>query len=267
MDPHPSQAQLDERTRRDLTRLADGSLEDHPRARLEARLAGNPSLRAALERQRAGAAAVRGLDLAAPASLRARIASAGASATREAPSPPRRRMPRLALGAGLAGALAAAALAAVVVLISGAGNPSVREAARLAERPPAATVGVDASNPKLLAADVEGVPFPNWSRQFGWRQAGVRSDQLGNRHAETVTYERGARRLAYTIVSGRRIAAPSDATTTRRNGVNLHLFDDRGRRAITWWRGGRTCVLSGSGVGDRELLALASWKGDGAVPF
>jgi hypothetical protein len=82
-----------------------------------------------------------------------------------------------------------------------------------------------------------------------------------------VLYEHDGKRIAYTIVSGDGIAAPSDASTTNRNGVTLHALADRGRRVVTWWRDGRTCVLSASNVGDRELLKLASWKGDGAVPF
>jgi hypothetical protein len=252
---------LDERTRRDLARLADGSLDGYARAGLEARLASSPALRVALERQRAGASALRGLTIEAPASLRARIAA-------EAAVPPRRsRVRRLALSGALAGAVAAAALAAVAVLSTGPEAPTVQEAAQLAERPSTTPVAVDNSNPKLLAANVEGVPFPNWSEQFGWRQAGIRSDRVGDREARTVLYEHDGKRIAYTIVSGDGIAAPSDASTTRRNGVNLHAFADRGRHVVTWWRDGRTCVLSASGVDDRELLAMAAWKGDGAVPF
>ena len=155
----------------------------------------------------------------------------------------------------------------VHVLPSGSEAPTVREASRLAELPPTGGVAVEPSNPKLLAANVEGVPFPNWSKQFGWRQAGIRSDQLKDRNARTVLYEHDGKRIAYTIVSGDGIAAPSDASTTKRNGVTLHALGDRGRRVVTWWRNGRTCVLSASNVGDRELLKLASWKGDGAVPF
>jgi hypothetical protein len=160
-----------------------------------------------------------------------------------------------------------AALAAALILLTGSESPTVREAARLGDRPPTEAVAVDPSGSKLLTANVEGVPFPNWSHQFGWRQAGIRSDDLGDRHAKTVVYEHDNKRLAYTIVSGKGIAAPSDSTATRRNGVNLHLFQEQGRRVVTWWRDGRTCVLSGSQVGDRELVKLASWKGDGAVPF
>jgi anti-sigma factor RsiW len=260
MDRDPSTTELDERTRRDLARLADGSLSGYDRAELEARLGGSPGLRAAFVRQRAGAAALRGLNLKAPASLRARIAVEAATSSRV------RRPRRLALAGALA-AVAAAALAAVLILPSGSEAPTVREASRLAERPPAGAIAVDPSNPKLLAANVEGVPFPNWSKQFGWRQAGTRSDRIGDREAQTVLYEHDGKRIAYTIVSGAGIAAPSDASTTRRNGVTLHSLADGGRRVVTWWRNGRTCVLSASNVGDPELLKLASWKGDGAVPF
>ncbi|HEY3192755.1 MAG TPA: hypothetical protein VGJ61_08235 [Solirubrobacterales bacterium] len=256
--PH---SELDERTRRQLASLADGSLQGHERAELEARLAASPTLRAALERQRAGSAALRGLQLGAPHSLRARV-----EAARAAPRRRTRRRPRLIAGT-LAGAAAAAALVTVLLLPSGAGGPTVVEAARLSERPATGSVAVAPSNPKLLAADVEGVPYPNWSEEFGWRQAGIRSDRLGDRDASTVFYERGGRRIAYTIVSGDGIHAPGGARTTVRNGVNLHSLDEGGRRIVTWWRDGRTCVLSSTGVGDRELLRLASWKGDGAVPF
>jgi hypothetical protein len=261
MNGDRSHRDLDERTRREMASLADGSLDGYRRAELEARLAGSPSLRAAFERQRTGATALRGLDLQAPASLRSRLATKA-----RAPSRGKARR-RLALGGALAGAAAAAILAAVLVLSSGSGAPTVVEAARLSEQPPTGAVAVDPSNPKLLAADVEGVAFPHWSKKFGWRQSGIRSDGLGDREARTVLYEHAGKRIAYTIVSGERIAAPSDATTTRRNGVNLHSLADRGRRLVTWWRNGRTCVLSTSDVSDRELLKLASWKGDGAVPF
>lgn len=261
MNGDRSHRDLDERTRREMASLADGSLEGHRRAELEARLAVSPALRAAFERQRTGAAALRGLDLRAPASLRARLVTEAPAASR---GTARRR---LTLGGALAGAAAAAVLAVVLVLSSGSGSPTVVEGARLAERPSTGAVAVDPSNPKLLAADVEGVPFPNWSKEFGWRQAGVRSDRIGDREARTVLYEQDGKRIAYTIVSGDGIAAPSDASTTRRNGVTLHALSDRGRRVVTWWRDGRTCVLSASNVGNRELLKLASWKGDGAVPF
>jgi hypothetical protein len=260
MDRDPGQTELDERTRQGLARLADGSLHGYERAELEARVASSPKLRAALERQRAGAAALRGLELEAPAELRARVA-----AHRET----RRRSPRRrwAIGGPIAAAAAAAALVAILLLPSGASGPTVPQAASLYQRAPTTAVGVDPSNEKLLTAQVEGVPFPNWTRQFGWREAGTRTDRLDGRVTRTVFYRHADRRIAYTIVSGKGIQAPADSHLTRLNGVNLHSFDDGGRQVVTWWRNGKTCVLSASGVGEHELLTLASWKGDGAVPF
>jgi hypothetical protein len=256
----PPHSELDERTRRALASLADGSLQGPERAELESRMASSPALRAALERQRAGAAALRSLDLEAPSALRARV-----SAHRETRRRSSRR--RWAIGGPIAAAAAAGALIAVLLLPSAGGGPTVPEAAGLHQRPPTAAVAVDPSNPKLLAAEVEGVPFPNWSKEFGWRQDGSRMDPLDGRRAETVFYERGRRRVAYTIVSGEGIAPPADSREARVNGVRLHSFSEGDRRVVTWWRDGRTCVLSASGVDERTLLTLASWKGDGAVPF
>jgi hypothetical protein len=261
MSQDPTENELDEKTLRRLAQLADGSLQGRARADLEARVADSPALRAALERQRTAATVLRGLDLQATPALRTRIAAERASVSRPA------RRPRLAIGGALAGAVAAAALVAVLLMPSGTGSPTVVDAARLSERPATAAVGVDPSNERLLAAAVEDVPFPNWSDQFGWRQMGTRSDRLDDRGARTVFYEHDGRRIAYTIVSGKGIAAPSDSLPARRNGINLHRLRDGDRRVITWWRDGRTCVLSSGDVGDHELLALASWKGDGAVPF
>jgi hypothetical protein len=255
------QHDLDDQTIRELAQLADGSLGAWERAELEARVSPSPTLRAALERQRAGAGALRGLDLHAGPSLRQRIAGA------TAPTPRPARGRRLRLGGALAGAVAAVALAAVLILPSSGGGPTVIETAQLADRPATGAVAVDSSNDRLLAANVEGVPFPNWRGEFGWREAGTRSDELGGRTARTVFYEHDGRRVAYTIVSGGGISAPAGSTPATGNGVHLHSLTDGGRRAVTWWRDGRTCVLSSADVGDRKLIALATWKGDGAVPF
>src|SRR5690242_16382820 len=107
MERDPSRTELDESTRQDLVRMADGSLEGYPRAELEVRIAGSPRLRAALERQRAGSAPLRNLDLQAPSSLRARLALQSRASSR-----PRRRR-QFAFAGALAGAAAAAVLAAV----------------------------------------------------------------------------------------------------------------------------------------------------------
>jgi hypothetical protein len=261
MSPENGHPELDEATLRRLAQLADDSLQGSDRAELEAQVAASPTLRAALARQRTAAAALRGVDLQASPALRERVASASVPARR----PARRR--RLGLAGALAGAVAATALAAVLISSPGGGNPTVVDAARLSEGAPTAPVAVDAENHNLLAADVEGVPFPNWDREFGWRQAGTRSDRLDGRTAQTVFYKHDGKRVAYTIVSGRGIPAPQGSEPRTRNGVHLHSLSDGGRRLITWWRDGRTCVLSSADVGDHELVKLATWKGDGAVPF
>jgi hypothetical protein len=262
MSPDNGHPELDEQTLRQLAQLADGSLQGWDREELEARVASSPTLREALDRQRVAASALRGLDLQASPALRERIGTATAS-----PLGRRAKRRRFALAGALAGAVAAAALAAVLIVPSGGGGPTVVEAARLSERPAMGSVAVDSYNRKLLSAEVEGVPFPNWRGEFGWRQDGIRSDGLDGRTSRTVFYEQAGKRIAYTIVSGKGIPAPGGSRPATRNGVHLHSLADGGRRVVTWWRDGRTCVLSSSDVGDHELIKLASWKGDGAVPF
>jgi hypothetical protein len=253
--------QLDETTRQRLARLADGSLGGRERAELEARIADSPDLRQAFERQREGMAALRDLEVEPSPALRTRIEAQRSS----------RRRPRVPRGWAVAGALAGAAatvaVLATTLLQTGSSAPNVVEASRLSTHPPIAQVAVDRSSPNLLAADVEGVPFPRWSKEFGWRQAGTRADRLGDRDARTVFYEHAGRRVAYTIVSGPGIHAPPASRPTTANGVHLHTLADGGRRVVTWWRDGRTCVLSSADASDRELVKLATWKGDGAVSF
>jgi hypothetical protein len=262
MNEHPSENPLDERTERELTQLADGALGVNERGALEDRIAASPALAAAFERQQTAGAALRGLDLAAPAGLRARIEAEG----RRPAARVRRR--RLSIAGGLAAAAAAAALLAVVVLPSSSTEPSLAATAMLSDRPATqATVAVDDANPKLLAASYHGVPFPNLADQFGWRQAGSRSDELDGRDTMTVFYERGGRRIGYTIVAGKPISPPQNANGANVNGVALHSTADGTRQIVTWMRGGKTCVLSGKDVSTQDLLALASWKGEGAVPF
>jgi hypothetical protein len=49
--------------------------------------------------------------------------------------------------------------------------------------------------------------------------------------------------------------------------VQFRTLRDDGRAVVTWERGGRTCVLSGAAVASGELVALADWRGKGAVRF
>jgi anti-sigma factor RsiW len=267
MNGHNSQmpapdGKLSEQDQRDLVALTDGKLQGRRRRSLEARVADSPALSAALDRQRVGLAALRGLDLAAPAGLRARI-----GAERRTPSAPVRRR-RLAIGGALAGAAAAVALAAVLILPSGAGGPTVVQASKLAELPATDPLTPpDPADPRLLEASAEGLPYPNLALEFGWEPAGQRTDEIDGREATTVFYERRGKRIGYTILSGEAIDPPDDATQTTLNDVDLSSTSEGGREIVTWLRNGFTCVMSGEGVSEQELLTLASWKGDGAVAF
>jgi hypothetical protein len=251
--------QLTERDRRDLAAHADGALPDRRRAALEARLATSPGLRASLDRQRRAAGALRSIEVDAPARLRTVLAG-------ERPAPTRRPFAPLAW----AGAAAVAAVAvAIVVLAGGASAPTIDEAAGLASRPATAPApGPRAGQPTLLTAEAEGLAYPNWAREFGWRASGERSDRLGDRDATTVLYRNAdGNELAYTIVSGDALEPEAGAEATKVDGVELAVSRDGDRTVVTWLRDGHTCVLSGFGVPRRTMLDLAAWKGDGAVAF
>jgi hypothetical protein len=157
---------------------------------------------------------------------------------------------------------------AVVLLPSGAGGPTVAAAADLAARPADAPApGAVPGRPALLDLEVDGVAFPAWDAEFGWRADGSRRDDLDGRTARTVSYAKDGNAVAYTIVSGDALEAPEGARPVRRDGVDLRVLERDGRTVVTWQRDGRTCVLSAEGVDEDTLLKLAVWKGAGAVTF
>jgi hypothetical protein len=125
-----------------------------------------------------------------------------------------------------------------------------------------------AGSPELLAAGVDGVAFPRWEQEFGWREWGRRGDELEGRRTETVFYEHEGHTIAYTIVSGEPLEPPAGATRHTIGGVDLYAVrDDHGHDIVVFERGGRTCVLSGHVERRSTLLELASWRGDGRVRF
>jgi anti-sigma factor RsiW len=262
MEPEPTNGLSDDQLA-DLARLADGTLPAERRAEVEARVAASPELSSIVEGQRVALDALRGTaDTGAPARLRAEVE--------------RRRGAGRAAGGRrrvrLGGAIAAAAAAALVVILvlpgAFSGAPSVADAAALAEKPPtqAAPGGVPGA-PALLRAKVDDVPFPDYAAKFGWKPVGARKDDPSGRGATTVYYEKGGRRIGYTIVTGDPLDPPSDAQSTTRGGVEYRWFRDGDRTVLTWERGGHTCVLSGTSVPAAELLTLADWRGMGAIPF
>jgi hypothetical protein len=258
MDFHATNGFSDEQLA-DLARLVDGTLPADRRAELEARLSESPQLASIVERQEAAVDALRETaDAGAPARLRARVERRGRPAVR------RGRRPAL-----IAAAIASAAVGALAIVVALPGTgPSVASAAALTQRAPTQPApGALPGTPQLLRAKVDDVPFPNYAAKFSWRPVGAREDGLSGRQAITVYYASGARRVAYTIVSGSALKAPSGARSMSRGGVEFRTFQAGGRTVVTWLRGGHTCVLSGSGVRPADLVTLADWRGKGAIPF
>jgi hypothetical protein len=215
----------------DLVALADDRLPPTRRAEIEARVAAEPTLAAALEQQRAALALIARLDTPAPLELRMRVEELKTRVVRRRRRR-RRWVPVSALGF-------AAVTAALLVLVA-SGGPAVDDALAVALRPPTA--------PAVAGDHVDGVRFP----QSGtWRAVGARTDVVEGRAMRTVFYVREGRTIAYTIVAGP--ALESD-------GRLRVLGGSGGRAAVTWTNRGHTCVISGSGVDAAVLRKLAAWR-------
>ena len=164
-------------------------------------------------------------------------------------------------------AVAAAVLA--IVILPGGGDPSITDAAALAELPAAGPAPApEPDQPALLAASFEGLSYPDWKREFGWRAVGERTDEHDGRDAHTLYYKNSdGARIGYTIVAGDALPDPPGAERSVVDGVELAAFNADAANGVTWLRDGHSCVLAGEGVKRSTLLELAAWKGDGAVTF
>lgn len=248
-------------TEEEITVFADDRLPDARAAQIAERTAVEPDLAAEVGRQQGAVSLLRAAaeDAGeAPPALRARIDAA------RRPAP---RAPRRVLLGGFAVAVAVAVALAVVFLPSGAGGPSVASAADLATRGAQGPGPVsDPVTPGLLAVSVDGVVFPGWADEFGWRGDGIRADELDGRQTRTVYYVKDSATVAYTIVAGDGLEVPDGRAVTR-DGVDLRVFERDGRTVVTWRRDGRTCVLSAERVDVDTLTKLAVWTGGGNVSF
>jgi anti-sigma factor RsiW len=245
---------------RDLSRLADGTLDPARRAQVEARISASPELKALYERERRVAELLREARATghAPERLRARI---------ESQRPTRAAAFRLRAGYGgaLAGALAVLVLALVLILPAGTpGAPSVSQAAALALRGsqgPAPARDPDAPGVQL-DLNIQHVYFPDWASRYGWRAVGQRIDRINGRLAKTVYYQWHGHLIAYTIVGAPVLHSPSTYVTVL-HGTVLQTLRLDGRNVVTWRRNGHTCVLSGVAVPARQLQHLAASEPDG----
>jgi hypothetical protein len=202
-------------------------------------------------------------DTGAPARLRANV-----ERRRGTGRPVGARSRRTLLAPALAGAAALAVAVALAVSATFSASPTIPELAALSAKAPSATAPATAPGaPQLLRVRVDDVPFPDYAKKFGWKAAGVRHDKASGRNATTVYYENNRRAIAYTIVAGGAIDVPSNARRVTHGGVEYRTLRAGGRSVVTWNRRGHTCVLSSRTAPRAELLALANWRGKGAIPF
>lgn len=252
----------DDRELAELAALADGTLAEERRAALAQRVEASPELAERLAEQERALELIHGAvgEVQAPASLREALA---------APARPRARRRRFRLAAAFATAAVVLGVVALALLSSSTPvSPTVVQAAELGAKP--ATGGAPPAQPgtpELLAAEQDGVAFPNWRSKFGWVTTGQRHDRLHGRDTTTVFYEKHGLRLAYTIVSGERLTWPEGARVVVQRRVAVRVLQRGGRVIATWLRRGRTCVLSGVGPRESLLVKLASWRGAGAIGF
>jgi hypothetical protein len=155
--------------------------------------------------------------------------------------------------------LAIVIVALVVVLGPGSSAPSLDQTAKLALSSATARAPArDAAHPQLLAAAVDGIPFPYYGSSSGWQATGSRTQVVHERTVVTVYYRAAdGTRIGYSIVPGGSLSSSSGAAIVR-GGIRYTFGRVDSGRYVTWVRGGHTCVIAGTTVSDPALLRLAS---------
>jgi hypothetical protein len=159
--------------------------------------------------------------------------------------------PRPSVRPALAGAVALAMTLVVIAVLAlnGPSGVSAMDAALLSPLP---------AERATQAPSFEGVSYPDWSRAFGWRKAGQRTDELGGRRTTTAFYRHTHHRIGYTVISGRPIDPPDGADVVTVNDTELHRFRLGEQDVVTFIRNGHTCVLSGKVHRASTLVKLAA---------
>jgi hypothetical protein len=213
----------------DLAGLADGTLTGRRRARAEQAVAGSPDLARLLAEQGRTLELIRAAAPEVPDALRMRIDAESATAAR----PPRVRRARrlLPVAVGMA-------VLAVVLLFARGGALVLEDAEALSQRSPEAAF--------VAPVEQSGLAFPDWAAEFGWKPAGVRTDDVDGRSTTTVFYDKNGARIGYTIVGGQALEGTPEQPTLRDG--------DGSRHVVIWQRDGHTCILSGPVTMKREVL-------------
>lgn len=241
----------------DLVAYADGTLRGRRRDEVAAWVEASPELQEVVRRQRLSLAATRPLaEAEAPASLAAAVEGLAA------PVRPARRRRRWAFVTSAAVLAAVLAVFVVMSLGQSPAGPTVADAAALTTLPATAPAPASVAGSGTLDAAVDGLAFPDLSRDHGWQAVGRRQDVVAGRDVTVVYYANGGRQVAYAIVASPVLATPADAATTVRAGVEYQSFESAGRSAVTWREDGHTCVLVGA-LPPADLLQLAAWSGGG----
>jgi hypothetical protein len=241
---------LTEREVAELSALADGTLPPDRLEAVKARVDASPELQKLVERQRLSLTATRSLAEEEPSA--ALTETVGALGRKRTARRSRWLIPRVAGGVAVA-----MAVLLVVVLTGGPAGPTVADAAGLADQAPNAPAP-RAASAKKLRLEMQGVAFPNLATFAGWKPLGARHGTVGGREATVVFYGKGDRRIAYVIVGGAGLRPPPASTATKQGSVEYRTLRVNGRLAVTWRRGGHTCILIGQAT-PTELLGLASW--------
>lgn len=137
------------------------------------------------------------------------------------------------------GFIATACAIAAVVLMFGAGGPTVEQVA-----------GAALHEPTQPAGDA-----PDYG---DWKPVGAREDKVDGREARTVIYRKGALGAHYTIVDGDPLDLP-DGEAFKARGIEFVKQQTGNVRLVAWEAKGKTCILSSTMADLDDLVKFASY--------